>query len=94
MYKQYARFRLDEFETLSDFINYLTAQYEAGTPVCISYDIDNPYTIQLTPQQIKAISGVNTIYTDADGLTVTAREDMQHRLETITNAIVSLGGNV
>ena len=44
--------------------------------------------------QIDALSGVNTVYTDADGVTVTAREDMQHRFETITNAIVSLGGNV
>ena len=60
----------------------------------VAYQLDTPYTIQLTPQQIAALRGVNTVYTNADGVTVTAREDMQHRFETITNAIVSIGGNV
>lgn len=73
---------------------YIKQQSESGSPMQFCYALQTPYSIQLTPQKIAAISGVNTIYTDAEGLTVTAREDMQHRLETITNAIVSLGGNV
>ena len=53
-----------------------------------------PYTIQLTPQQIAALSGVNTLYTDAGTLTVTGREDPRHTIVELKNAIISLGGNI
>lgn len=53
-----------------------------------------PYTIQLTPQQIAALSGANTIYADAGTLTVAGREDPRHTITELRNAIISLGGNV
>ena len=58
------------------------------------YPLATPYTIQLTPQQISALSGVNTIYTDADGLVVTGAEDPKHTITELKNAIISLGGNI
>ena len=82
------------FDTLDDFKAYLSTQNAAGTPIQLCYKILDPYTIQLTPQQIAALSGVNTLYTDAGTLTVTGREDPQHTITELKNAIISLGGNI
>ena len=60
----------------------------------VVYKLTEPITIQLTPQQIAALSGVNTLYTDAGTLTVTGREDPQHTITELKNAIISLGGNI
>ena len=94
MVSKQARFRLDEFNTLDEFRAYLVAQYAAGTPVQIAYEIGTPYTIQLTPQQILAISGTNTLYTDSGDTTVSGPTDPVWLTQQIINAIVSLGGDV
>ena len=60
----------------------------------VVYKLETPYTIQLPPHQIAALSGVNTLYTDAGTLTVTGREDPQHTIAELKNAIISLGGNI
>ena len=66
----------------------------ADTVIQTAYKTKVPYTIQLTPQQIAALSGVNTLYTDAGTLTVTGREDPRHTIVELKNAIISLGGNI
>ena len=66
----------------------------ADTVIQMSVKLANPYTIQLTPQQITALSGVNTIYTDANGVIVTGAEDPKHTITQLKNAIISLGGNI
>lgn len=50
--------------TLDDFKSYLSAQAAAGTPVQIAYKLATPTTIQLTPQEIRQLQGVNTLYGD------------------------------
>ena len=60
----------------------------------VVYELAEPYTIQLTPKQITALSGVNTIYTNADGVVVTGAEDPKHTITELKNAIISLGGNI
>jgi hypothetical protein len=45
---------------------YFANQSESGTPVQVCYALQTPYTIQLTPQEITALPGLNTLYTDAD----------------------------
>lgn len=82
------------FNTADDLNAYLVEQNTAGTPVTFVYELQNPYTIQLSPQQIAALSGVNTIYTDANGVVVTGAEDPKHTITELKNAIISLGGNV
>lgn len=46
----------------------LKAQYNAGTPVQVAYTLANPITIQLTPQEIKEIAGINTLYSDGSNI--------------------------
>lgn len=62
--------------TLDGFKAYLAAQYAAGTPVQIAYKLAEPYTVQLTPQQITALQGVNYIWSDAGETTVRGRKDV------------------
>lgn len=56
--------------------SYLAAQYAAGKPVQVAYKLATPVPFQATGGgTIKALSGTNTILTDADALTVTGRAD-------------------
>ena len=53
---------------------YLAAQAAAGTPVTVAYKLATPAPIQATGNApIPALPGVNTIYSDADSVTVTGR---------------------
>lgn len=45
---------------------YLAAQYEAGTPVQVVYKLATSTTIQLSPQDLKMLDSVNTIYSDGN----------------------------
>ena len=55
---------------------YLAAQYAASTPVQIAYKLATPNPFSVTGGgTIKALSGTNTILTDADTLIVTGRAD-------------------
>lgn len=60
------RFHVDMsvYPTADDFKSYLTAQYDAGTPVQVCYKLATPQTIQLTPQDLRMLDGTNTIYSD------------------------------
>lgn len=83
------------YSTVSEWKAYLAAQYAAGTPVQVCYKTAEPIPFSATgAQPIPALSGVNTIYTDADGVVVTGAEDPKHTITELKNAIISLGGNV
>ena len=62
----------------------------ADTVIQTAHKTKVPYTIQLDPKQIAALSGVNTVYTDAGALTVTGREDPRHTIVTLTDRIAAL----
>lgn len=47
---------------------FLADQYAAGTPVQVAYKLAEPYTIQMTPQEIKQLNGTNTLYGDGTSL--------------------------
>lgn len=86
-------------DTIPDDVNswkaYLASQYAEGTPVQVAYKLAEPVPFIATgTQPILALSGVNTIYTDADGVIVTGAEDPKHTITELKNAILSLGGNV
>lgn len=82
MAKKYA---LDEWKAL------LAAQYAAGTAVQIAYKLAEPTPITATgAQPISALSGVNTVLTDADSATVTGRADPIKRITDLEDAVASM----
>ena len=52
---------------------YVKAQAAAGTPIQILYELETPLTAQLTAQEILALSGTNTVYSDTGDTTVTGK---------------------
>ena len=72
------------------FKSYLAAQHAAGTPVQVCYKLATPTTIQLTPQEIKAIKGINTLYSNAQELTVIGRVDTMYQLSKLAERVAAL----
>lgn len=73
--------------TLVEFRAYLAAQYAAGTPIEVAYKLATPVPFTATGGgTIKALSGINTILTDADALTVTGRADPIHIIQQLQAA--------
>lgn len=73
----------------------------ADNPVELVYNLATPYTVQLTPQQIYSLSQpdpyaprINTVYSDQISVQVGYPKSPQASQTELTNAIVSLGGNV
>lgn len=75
--------------TLESFKSWLDS-----TEVQIAYKLANPITIRLTPQQITALAGVNTVYGDVDEITAHYNKSLNAALEELKNAILAMGGNV
>lgn len=70
---------------------FLAAQYAAGTPVQIAYKLATPEPFTATgAQPISALSGANTVLTDADTLTVTGRADPIKRITDLEDAVASM----
>ena len=66
--------------TSAEYNGWLSAQYAAGTPVQACYKLATPTTIQLTPQEIKQLQGMNTLYGDGS-ISMTGRADKALALE-------------
>lgn len=73
------------FKNVTDWKNYLAAQYAAGTPVYIVYqyanEVNEPFTAT-GAQPIPALAGANTVLTDADSVSVSGRADLIHIIKT------------
>lgn len=79
------------FATPDELNAYLSAQYAAGTPVQVCYKLTEPVPFTATgPQPIPALSGVNTLLTDADSATVTGRADPIKRITDLEDAVASM----
>lgn len=79
------------FDTVDDLASYLSAQYAAGTPVQIAYKLATPTPFTATgAQPITALSGVNTVLTDADSATITGRADPIKRITDLEDAVASM----
>ena len=76
--------------TISDANAWLSGQYAAGTPVQVCYKLATPTTIQLTPQEIKQLQGVNTLYSDGS-ISMTGRADKALALEARIAALEAAG---
>ena len=65
-------------------------QWQQTHTIQIIYKTQSPFTIQLTPQEILALSGVNTIYTDTGDTTVSGRADPTTIINQLAARIAAL----
>ncbi len=72
--------------TLGEFKAYLAEQAANGTPVQLCYEMTEPYTVQLDPQQIIALSGVNTLQSDTGETAVTYRAELSAFLQKLCSS--------
>lgn len=69
---------------------FLAEQYAKGTPVQITYKMADPYTIRFDPQEILALSGVNTLYCDMGDTAVSGRADPTAIIERLSIAVTAM----
>lgn len=62
--------------TKEEFNEWAAEQRAAGTPVQIAYKLTTPVVIQLDPVKIAALANMNTVYSDADEMTVNYNKDL------------------
>ena len=85
---------LSEDYSIETWKAYLVAQKAAGTPVTICYQLATPTSIQATGnQQIKALSGINTLVTTGDSLTIMGKTNPLITIEKLTEKIIALEQN-
>lgn len=78
------------FDDTDGFKSYLAAQKAAGTPVQVCYKLATPTTIQLTPQEILALKGSNTVYTNAGPVTVEYNKSLSKAFEEVLAKLAAL----
>lgn len=77
----------DNSAAIASLKAFLAAQYAAGTPVQVAYKIATPIPFTATGGgAIKALSGTNTVLTDADAVTVTGRADPRRIIQQLQAA--------
>lgn len=72
------------FETASDFAAWISAE-----SVTFVYPLAEPYTIQLTPQQLETLKGVNNLWSNAGTTDVTYTADTKLYIDQHIAAIVN-----
>lgn len=77
--------------TVTDFGNWLEEQYAAGTPVTLCTLLKEPYTIQLTPQQLDMLKGYNYIWSDTGDMVFTYIADTKMYID---NAIAAIAASI
>lgn len=76
---------------LREWMDYLAAQYAAGTPVQICYKQANPVPFTAAGgAAIPALPGTNTVLTDADSVTMTGRADPIQTVSKLSERIAAL----
>lgn len=69
----------DDKKAIASFKTILADLYAAGTPVQIAYKLKEPVPFTAAgAQPIPALSGTNTLLTDADSVSVSGRADLIH----------------
>ena len=77
----------DNSAAVASLKSYLAAQSAASTPIQVAYRLATPVPFTATGGgTIKALSGTNTILTDADAVTITGRADPIHIIQQLQAA--------
>ena len=74
-------------ESISEYEEWATEN-----EIVVIYKSDNPITIQLTPQEILALSGANTIYANTGDTTVSGRAEPNTVIQQLAARIAALEG--
>ena len=80
----------DYTKDVTAFKAWLADMTAAGTPVQVCYKLATPTTIQLTPVQIAALAGTNTLYTDCGDTRAAGRSDMTWVTQGILDRLAAL----
>ena len=80
--------------TTPDFKAWLAEQYANGTPVTVVYDLATPTTIQLTPQEILALAGTNSIYSNTGNTDVSGKSDPNAVIQDLYNKLNALSATM
>lgn len=84
--------------TVTDFGNWLEEQYAAGTPVTLCTLLKEPYTIQLSPQQLDLLKGSNTLWSDCGDTALTyvtsPKQYIDNAIARLESAILAMGANI
>ena len=80
------------FSSVDELNDYCAAQYAAGTPVQIAYQLlKEPVPFTATGRAaLPALEGVNTVITDADSVEVSGRADPIKRIADLEAAVASI----
>ena len=76
------------------FKNFLTAQYNANTPIVLAYKLATPTPITLTPADVNLLKGSNTVWTDGDTVQVKYSELPNGNLGAVIDYIKKLEARV
>lgn len=82
-----------EVPDINAFNALMKSRYDAGKPVEVVAEIGTPLTVQLTPKEILALSGENTIYADAGNVTVSGHSDPNAIINSLADRIAALEHN-
>ena len=84
------RIRDSRFGSISDYGAYIDAQSTAGTPVQVAYKLETPTVIRLSPVQIAALSGTNTLVSDCGDTRAAGRTDMTWVTQGVLDRLAAL----
>lgn len=82
------------YQDIDTWKAYLAAQHAAGTPVTVYYELAEPVITQHDPATMPAIYPTTTVYADAGEIDVAYNRDANKVINTLTNAIIALGGTL
>lgn len=84
------RVEIEGVTSIDTWKAYLAAQHAAGIPVTIYYQLKSPNERSIGSENITALEGVNTIYSNAQSVTVSGRESPIHTIQTLHERIAAL----
>ena len=84
----------DGYQDIDTWKAYLAAQHAAGTPVTVYYELAEPVITQHDPAVIPAVYPMTTVYAEDGNVSVEYNRDSNKVIETLTNAIIKLGGTL
>ena len=76
---------MDSITSYQDAVDWLK-----NNEIIIIAQMAEPYTVQLTPQQIAALTGINTLYADSGDTAVSGRADPVWLTQSLMERIAAL----